>query len=198
MYLSRLILKLSQVSLLRVNSFLQASKLRLACKVGKGFTAEGTVSVTGVLGNITIGQNAHFGDGVKLGTAKGATLTIGNDVSINQGCFIIAIEKIVIGDFCRIGEYVSIRDNDHEWSDPHTPIMKQGYRVKAVTLGNDVWVGRSACIMKGISIGNGAIIGAGAVVTKNVEAYTIVAGVPAKVIGLRKQNHREADAAEKS
>ena len=56
---------------------------------------------------------------------------------------------------------------------------------KAVTVGNDVWIGHNAIIMPGVSIGNGAVIGAGAVVTKNVEPYSIVAGVPAKKIKMR-------------
>lgn len=185
MYLKRLMLKFSQVLYLKVNTIFQVFKLRLACQVGKNLVAEGRIAIGGVLGHIKIGDNTHFGDGVKLGAAKDAALEIGNDVSINQGSFIIAIEKIIIGDYCRIGEYVSIRDNDHEWADPNTPIMNQGYRVAAVTIGKDVWIGRSASIMKGVVIGDGAIVGAGAIVTKNVEPFTIVAGVPAKVIGSR-------------
>lgn len=54
-----------------------------------------------------------------------------------------------------------------------------------VEIGNDVWIGDSAMIMSGVTIGDGAIIGAGALVTKDVEAYSIVGGVPAKVIKMR-------------
>jgi acetyltransferase-like isoleucine patch superfamily enzyme len=187
MYLKRLMLKFSQIVFLKLNSTFQGFKLRLVSDVGRNFTAEGTVRITGVFGHIKIGNSAHFGDGVKLGASKNASLLIGDYVSINQGCFIISIESITIGDYCRIGEYVSIRDNDHEWADPCTPIVKQGYRVKPVTIGKDVWVGRAACIMKGVTIGDGAIIGAGAVVTKDVGAHSIVGGVPAKVIGSRQK-----------
>ncbi len=53
------------------------------------------------------------------------------------------------------------------------------------TIGNDVWIGYGAIIMRGVKIGDGAIIGAGAVVTKDVEPYSVVGGVPAKVIKYR-------------
>lgn len=56
---------------------------------------------------------------------------------------------------------------------------------KRVTIGNDVWIGHGAVIMPGISIGDGAVIGANAVVTKNVEAYAVHAGVPAKFLKWR-------------
>ena len=52
-------------------------------------------------------------------------------------------------------------------------------------IGNDVWVGYGATILRGVNIGNGAIIGAGAVVTKDVPPYAVVAGVPAKIIRFR-------------
>lgn len=57
--------------------------------------------------------------------------------------------------------------------------------VPPVVIGNDVWIGANVVIMPGIHIGDGAIIGAGAVVTKNVEPYAIVGGVPARLIGYR-------------
>ena len=60
----------------------------------------------------------------------------------------------------------------------------------AVVIGSDVWIGANAVITPGVRIGDGAVVGAGAVVTKDVAPYTIVGGVPAKVIGNRKtSNH---------
>jgi acetyltransferase-like isoleucine patch superfamily enzyme len=57
--------------------------------------------------------------------------------------------------------------------------------VRPVTIGNDVWIGAGVIMLGGINVGDGAIIGAGAVVTKDVDSYSIVAGVPAKIIGQR-------------
>lgn len=59
-------------------------------------------------------------------------------------------------------------------------------RTAPVTIGNDVWIGMRSIIMPGVNIGDGSVIGAGAVVTKDVPAYAIVGGVPAKVIKYRK------------
>lgn len=55
----------------------------------------------------------------------------------------------------------------------------------SIIVGNDVWIGDNVCLMEGISIGDGAIVAAGSVVTKNVEPYSIVGGVPAKLIRKR-------------
>jgi len=68
-------------------------------------------------------------------------------------------------------------------------IKAQGmYSKGGVTIGNDVWIGTHAVILDGVTIGNGSVIAAGAVITKNVEPYSIMAGVPAKLIGHRKKN----------
>ncbi|MCH5245824.1 MAG: antibiotic acetyltransferase [Muribaculaceae bacterium] len=63
--------------------------------------------------------------------------------------------------------------------------VKPVVNVKVTTIGNDVWIGNGAIILNGVTIGDGAVIGAGAVVTKDVEPYTVVAGIPAKVIKKR-------------
>lgn len=65
-------------------------------------------------------------------------------------------------------------------------MIEQGMRTAPVTIGNDVWIGMRSIIMPGVNIGDGSVIGAGAVVTKDVPAYAIVGGVPAKVIKYRK------------
>ena len=104
-----------------------------------------------------------------------------------------------IGSFCSIGARCGIGGGLHPTNMVSTsPVFLQGRNIlkknfasipyepsKTVTIGNDVWIGEGVCIMSGVSIGDGAIIGAHAVVTHDVEPYSIVAGVPAKVIKKR-------------
>ena len=62
----------------------------------------------------------------------------------------------------------------------------QPNEAKPIRIGNDVWIGAHAVVLAGVTIGEGAVVGAGAVLKDNVPPYTIVGGVPAKVIGMRK------------
>ena len=85
-----------------------------------------------------------------------------------------------------MGPEVVIYTSQHEFGRTDIPMQQQGKTpTMPVTIGNDVWIGRRAIIMPGVTIGNGAIIGAGAIVTKDVPDYSVVGGVPAKVIKMR-------------
>lgn len=96
---------------------------------------------------------------------------------INEGVEITCASKIKIGEGATIARDVVIRDYDG-----HT-IEEEGYEIsKPINIGNHVWIGNRAMILKGVTIGDGAIIAAGAIVTKDVPSGAIVAGVPAKVI----------------
>jgi len=85
-----------------------------------------------------------------------------------------------------ISNFVTIRDTNHEFSSLEEPMRMQGIVSSPVHIEDDVWIGHGAIILKGVSVGTGAIIAAGSVVTKTVPAYSIVGGVPAKVIGTRR------------
>lgn len=110
---------------------------------------------------------------------------VGKGSYINGG-FIYAGEhsRIVIGEKCLISYNVHIRTESHNC----IPIKEQGEFEKDIIIGDNVWLGFGVQILPGITIGDGAIIGAGSVVTKNIPAYQIWAGVPAKFIKDRKQN----------
>ena len=90
--------------------------------------------------------------------------------------------KIIIGDNCLLSYNVHIRTISHNYIDKKKLILKQGNFEKTIKIGNDVWIGYGAQIMPGVEIGDGSVIAAGAVVTKDVEPYKVVGGVPAKVI----------------
>lgn len=122
------------------------------------------------------------------------------DISVgigSYGCFTDGIRPhVIIGNYCSFAPGVQRLVGNHPYHNISTyPIFynkdfgaldKTNYPETHLIIGNDVWIGVNAIVTGGVnSIGNGAIIGAGAVVTKDVEPYSIVAGVPAKVIGQR-------------
>ena len=109
----------------------------------------------------------------------GTNIFIGKDCFINYNCTFLDNGKIYLEDNVWIGPSTNIFAVDH---DMHKP--KERYIVKGVDviIKEDVWIGGGSIIMPGIIIGKGAIVGAGSVVTKDVEAYTIVVGNPARKI----------------
>ena len=113
-------------------------------------------------------------------------IRLGENVFINRGAYIVAPEKIAIGNHVLIGPYVVINSGNHRYQDASRRIRDQGHKLAPITIEDDVWIGAQAVILPGVTIGRGAVIAAGAVVSKSVEAYQIVAGVPAtKVLGRR-------------
>ena len=123
-----------------------------------------------------VNGNLSVGSGSDIRVFKNARLEIGSGY-INGYSQIVCEKKIRIGKDVAIAREVVIRDTDaHD-------ILYEGYqKEKEVNIGNHVWIGAKAMIMKGVTIGDGAIIAAGAIVTKDVPARSLVAGVPAKVI----------------
>lgn len=111
---------------------------------------------------------------------------IGDDSYINGGMIRASKNaRITIGDNCMVSYGVHIRTDTHAHDDSSIPMRQQGCAEKDITIEDDVWVGYGAQIMPGLTIGKGSIVGAGAVVTKDVPPYTVVGGVPAKVIQSR-------------
>jgi acetyltransferase-like isoleucine patch superfamily enzyme len=110
---------------------------------------------------------------------------IGNGVAVNYYTTIVAFDCITIGDDVLIGPYVLIHSGNHRFDDLSVPIRLQGHLQASIHIEDDVWIGAHAVILKGVTIGRGAVVAAGAVVNRDVEPYTIVAGVPAKKIGER-------------
>ena len=128
------------------------------------------------------GNSAMIGNDVYI--AKGNKLTIGSGCRINEK---VHLEKVIIGNDVLIAPNVAVLSRMHEFSRTDIPMSLQGYQAeKTVTIGNDVWLGRNVVVLPGITIGNGAIVAAGAIVTKDVPEFSIVAGVPARVISSRK------------
>jgi len=115
-------------------------------------------------------------------------IEIGSNTKINRGVFITAPDKIKIGNDVLIGPYTVINSGNHNYSNPDVPIRLQGHIIKPIVIEDDVWIGANSTILAGVTIGKGAVVGAGAVVTKNINPYTVVGGVPATFIKERKKH----------
>lgn len=112
-------------------------------------------------------------------------ISFGYNIFINRGVYITAREPITIGDNVMIASGVVINSGMHNYMKKDILIREQGHTSKAIYIGNDVWIGANSVIMPGVSIGDGAVIGAGSIVTKSVPPYSVVAGVPARIIKKR-------------
>ena len=134
------------------------------------------------LGIMPNDSNSKFENGIYISDAR--QLKIGKYVRINEHVFLQG--KITIGDYVMIAPYAALYTNTHEHANVNTPMVMQGdTTTEEIVVENNAWIGRNVVILPGITIGEGAIVGANSVVTKDVTPYTVVGGVPAKVIKKR-------------
>lgn len=122
---------------------------------------------------------------------KGVFFGKGDEISIgdNSGIGLHARVQgpLEIGNNVMMGPDVIIYTKNHEFKRVDIPMIKQGAtNSKKVVIEDDVWIGARVIILPGVTIGYGSVIGAGSVVTKDIEQYAVVGGVPAKKLKLRK------------
>ena len=111
-------------------------------------------------------------------TNFGAFTTIGKNVFINHACSFLDMGGITIEDDVQLGPKVNIITENH----PLDPSDRRALITKPVVIKRNVWIGAAATILPGVTVGENAVVAAGAVVSKDVEANTVVAGIPAKTI----------------
>ena len=137
--------------------------------------------------NIELNSGSFFGLNCKLYASEFSSIKIGFNASFNANVMINARGKgkILIGNNVLIGPNAVLRSSNHSFESIHKPVIEQGMTDGEIIIKDDVWIGSNAVILSNCTIGKGAIIGAGAVVTRNVDSYTVVGGVPAKLVKKR-------------
>jgi acetyltransferase-like isoleucine patch superfamily enzyme len=111
-----------------------------------------------------------------------AGIKIGSNSLIGEYSVIRGQGGVVIGDRVYTSPFTQLLAVNHVYDDPHTPFVDQGITAEGIIVEDDVWLGAGAVITDGVRIGKGAVVAAGAVVTRDVPPYTVVGGVPARVI----------------
>ena len=144
---------------------------------------------------VTIGDHVSCYSGCSFALGPEGTCTVG-DFTLLNGALIMAQERITIGSYCLISWNVGIADSDFHPLDPaarridaqalapYLPDRPPRPRIETrpVTIGDNVWIGMHAVLLKGVEIGENSVVAAGAVVTKSVPANVVVAGNPAIVV----------------
>jgi maltose O-acetyltransferase len=135
--------------------------------------------------DIVIGDGVALDDNVVLLTigcrGERPRLVIGNRTYVNRFTMFDASEDIEVGQDCLIGPFCYLTDHDHG-TGSSALFAKQPLNSSPVRIGNNVWIGAGAIILRGVNIGANAVLGAGAVVTRDVPSGETVAGVPARRI----------------
>lgn len=142
--------------------------------------------------NISFGDYVWIDSGVRIEAMLGE-IRVGKRVHIAPYAIVAAREPVIIEDYAAVGAGAKIYANSERpfggkrMSGPMIPEKYKAYHSKKIVLEKDSCVGTGAVLLPGAYIGTGAVVGANAVVTKKIEPYKIVAGVPAKVIGKREK-----------
>ena len=127
-------------------------------RLGRKSVIESYCCINNAVGDVTIGDHTRIG----IHCTVIGPVSIGNNVNLAQGITVTAL--------------------NHNFEDVTRRIDEQGISTKPVVIGDDVWIGANAVILPGVTIGRHVVVAAGAVVTKDVPSFSLVAGVPAKVI----------------
>lgn len=162
-------------------------------KFGKGSIVQPTFSLLLGAEYIEFGNNCNIAKNIQLtawdsymGQTFKPEIIIGNNCLIGEDAHITAINSIHIGNNVLMGKKVLITDNSHGASTSKmmdiSPAKRPLYSKGPVIIDDNVWVGEKVSIMPGVHIGECAIIAANAVVTKDIPAYSVAAGIPAKVV----------------
>lgn len=148
--------------------------------IGPGSLFMGHQRLPRPLSHIRLGAHCMIGEGVFFQTGRASRIEVGDEVSLNTGCHVVAAKGICIGSGTAVGEYVSIRDQDHRFT-PSTGVRNQGFDSAPIKIGENCWIGRGVHIGPGTLIGSGCIVAANSVVRGRFGPSLLIAGAPATV-----------------
>ena len=135
-----------------------------------------------------VAERLSIGEGsfIAAGCLVRGIVTIGSHCSLNAGA--VTVGRVTIGDLVRIASYAVLVGENHVFEDPASPIAAQGLTSKGVVIEDDVWIGANVTIVDGVTVGAHSVVAAGAVVTRDVAAWSVMAGVPARLIKRRRRD----------
>jgi acetyltransferase-like isoleucine patch superfamily enzyme len=132
---------------------------------------------------LEVGEGTLLEPGVWITAPGSARVRIGAGSFLNLGVMVAAEELVEIGENCMLANGCFVSDASHRFDDPNRPITWQGFQSKGPTrIGDNCWLGANVVVTSGVTIGERCVIGANSVVTKDVEPFSIVGGIPARVI----------------
>jgi galactoside O-acetyltransferase len=169
-------------------AFLRAFVLRRRVKrAGRRILVGTGVEITGH-GNIELGDNIQLMKHSSLYAHDGGAIKIGSNFFANSNSCIAAAEggEITIGDNVLVAMNAVIRAADHTFADTDRPINQQQFSGGRIVIGDDCWICANAVITRDVTIGSHSVVAAGAVVTHDVEPWSVVGGVPARLIRKRR------------
>jgi acetyltransferase-like isoleucine patch superfamily enzyme len=155
---------------------------------GIAFVGPRVVLQVGKDARLELGRWSWIGHGTKIRAHEGL-VSIGAKTVMGQECTISSFQHVKLGRECVIADRVMFIDFDHGVVEVERPIRMQGIYKRDVNVGNNVWIGYGACILRGVTVGDNAIIGTSTVVTKDVPPNAVVGGVPARVLRMRDEPH---------
>lgn len=167
--------------LIRLNTLFYSRRYHL--QIGRNSYIFGKQEFTGG-GKIIIGENTRIARWCVF-REYGGSITIGNNCSINSFCHLSGNGGIRIGDNVLIATQCVLISANHCFNDTTKPISCQGETRAQVIIEDDCWLGAGVKVLMGVKIGRGSVIGAGSVITHDIPPYSVVVGVPGKVIKSR-------------
>jgi acetyltransferase-like isoleucine patch superfamily enzyme len=134
-------------------------------------------------GRLELGTHVLFEPDVWITGGDTGRVRIGGGSFLNLGAMVAAVELVEIGEHCMLANGCFVTDGDHRYDDPHRPVPWQGFTTKGPTrIGDNVWCGAHVVVTSGVTIGERCVIGANSVVTRDVPAFSVAVGAPARVL----------------